>query len=300
MKPALVVNDVKTMKHIFGTMSSTGKSSFDILEILYQGDNGIVNCTGERWLEQKQFFVKALKQVGFSNKDHVLEQAVLEECDDLCGWIKNQLQISSTVSVHEILLRTSSDILWTMVTGGMEKPKDSKMVNLIIDYNASLHKLVKSGFVFFSWLKYLAPNWSGYNGYTTASKNIHDAVAEYFAYRKACITSQTSGLPGNVIDLYIQQIEHCKNEESTFYGENGLRHSMMSIVALLIAGSETTAVTMKWLIFYISVHPEVQQKLHMEIDNIIGTKDPSLSDKQRFNSKYSCKLLTFSIYLFLF
>jgi len=46
------------------------------------------------------------------------------------------------------------------------------------------------------------------------------------------------------------------------------------------AGSETTSNTLTWSILYLLTHPEAQEKLHKEIDTVIGkNRLPTLADK---------------------
>lgn len=266
-------------------MSSTGKFYSDLMDTIYQGSNGVVNCAGERWLEQRQFFMKVLHEVGFG-RDRVLEQAVLEECDDLCVWIQNQMKSSHAIYMEEILLHSSGNTLWTMVTGQREKAEDSKRVKLLVAHIHSLQQAAKSGLAFFSWIKYLAPEWSGYNRFLNACKIIHDTVEANFEQHRMSRQNESRSFPEDVIDFYIEQVEKCKKENSTFYGKDGWRHSMMSVVSLLLAGSETTASTISWLIFYLSVHSQVQRKLQEEIDSVVGnSRDPSLLDKPRFDKQ---------------
>lgn len=45
------------------------------------------------------------------------------------------------------------------------------------------------------------------------------------------------------------------------------------------AGFETVATTLEWCLLYASVFPEVQQKVQMEIDNVIGQRCPGIKDR---------------------
>lgn len=45
------------------------------------------------------------------------------------------------------------------------------------------------------------------------------------------------------------------------------------------AGYETVATTLEWCLLYASVFPEVQKKVQMEIDNVIGQRNPGIKDR---------------------
>jgi cytochrome P450 len=46
------------------------------------------------------------------------------------------------------------------------------------------------------------------------------------------------------------------------------------IVAVLLAGRDTTACTLSWLFYLLSMHPHVTQKLRLEIMEHVGLQDP--------------------------
>ena len=49
---------------------------------------------------------------------------------------------------------------------------------------------------------------------------------------------------------------------------------------LFFAGSETTATTIQWACYFFMRHPEVQERMRKEIEEVVGTnRRPSLADK---------------------
>lgn len=50
---------------------------------------------------------------------------------------------------------------------------------------------------------------------------------------------------------------------------------------LFVAGTETTSTAIRWFCLFMIRHPEVQEKMRNEINDVIGTsRFPSLEDKQ--------------------
>jgi cytochrome P450 len=54
-----------------------------------------------------------------------------------------------------------------------------------------------------------------------------------------------------------------------------LRDELMTI---FLAGHETTANALTWTWYLLSNHPEVEQRLHQEIDAVVGSRKPTFSD----------------------
>jgi cytochrome P450 len=46
-----------------------------------------------------------------------------------------------------------------------------------------------------------------------------------------------------------------------------------------LAGTETTSTALNWIFLFLATHPDVQAKLHEEIDRVLSGRMPSLYDK---------------------
>lgn len=59
---------------------------------------------------------------------------------------------------------------------------------------------------------------------------------------------------------------------------------LVSIADLFGAGSETTSSTLRWVVLYMALHPDVQAKVQAEIDGVVakGTL-PSLADRAKYD-----------------
>ena len=58
--------------------------------------------------------------------------------------------------------------------------------------------------------------------------------------------------------------------ESFLYMEQGLRSLICCLHDLFIAGSETTSTTLLWSIVFLMRHPEIQERIHTELDGVFG------------------------------
>ncbi|RXM27874.1 Cytochrome P450 2U1 [Acipenser ruthenus] len=74
------------------------------------------------------------------------------------------------------------------------------------------------------------------------------------------------------------QVWQKSDPETTFFEEN----LFMTIADLFLAGTDTTATTLRWGLLYLSQDPEVQERCHQEIVREVGyDRPPSLKDKDR-------------------
>jgi cytochrome P450 len=68
------------------------------------------------------------------------------------------------------------------------------------------------------------------------------------------------------------------------------------ILITFFAGHETTASLLTWTWYLLSLHPEIEEKLHAELDSVLGGRTPTLADIP--NLKYTKMLLDEALRLY--
>ena len=53
------------------------------------------------------------------------------------------------------------------------------------------------------------------------------------------------------------------------------------VVTMMVAGHETTALALSWAWYLLSQHPEVERRLHRELDDVLGNRMPTIADLER-------------------
>ncbi|KAL1767494.1 cytochrome P450 2D20-like, partial [Sigmodon hispidus] len=85
--------------------------------------------------------------------------------------------------------------------------------------------------------------------------------------------------PRDLTDAFLAEVEKAKgNPESSFNDEN-LR---VVVADLFMAGMVTTSTTLSWALLLMILHPDVQSRVHQEIDDVIGqVRRPEMADQAR-------------------
>ena len=60
--------------------------------------------------------------------------------------------------------------------------------------------------------------------------------------------------------------------------EKNLRDELMT---MLLAGHDTTALTLTYAWYLLSQHPEAEAKLHRELDEVLGGRTPTFEDVRK-------------------
>ena len=87
--------------------------------------------------------------------------------------------------------------------------------------------------------------------------------------------------PRDLTDALLKAKKEAEEEDSSIKGFLTDQHLIMTMGEAFIAGTETTANTLSWALLYLIRNPKVQEKLHLELDRVIGRhRLPDLEDKK--------------------
>lgn len=89
----------------------------------------------------------------------------------------------------------------------------------------------------------------------------------------------------SIVEKMIRQHAHPGNDGllSLLAAQNSENSKQVrdEVMTLLLAGHETTAATLTWVWYLLSQHPEVERRLHAEVDQVLGGRPATLSDIPR-------------------
>lgn len=75
----------------------------------------------------------------------------------------------------------------------------------------------------------------------------------------------------------LQMLLDVRDEEGDGHGLSD-REIRDQLVTFYLAGHETTAQALTWTLYLLSGHPEVEARLHEELDRVLGDRDPGFAD----------------------
>uniref|UniRef100_A0A8C5Q9A6 Cytochrome P450 n=1 Tax=Leptobrachium leishanense TaxID=445787 RepID=A0A8C5Q9A6_9ANUR len=273
-KNIVVLNGFEVMKEALLKKSEdiADRPPFPIYEKFgYDGNNkGVVLARyGTSWKEHRRFSLTTLRNFGMGKKS--LEERVTEEA----GFLSSRFQSEQGLPFDPrfIINNAVSNVICSIAFGDRFDYNDSKFQQLLQLFEKALK--AESGI--------LAQTLNEIPILTNIPWLVNKVLEhEYyiFAFMKEIISEHKKSFdPNNIrdfIDAYLLEMENMKENNDGTFNETNL---LLTTYDLFGAGTETTSTTLRWGFLFMMLYPEVQLKVHTEIDKIIGReKTPTMAD----------------------
>nr|XP_028587581.1 cytochrome P450 2A12-like isoform X1 [Podarcis muralis] len=225
---------------------------------------GIIFSNGHTWRQQRRFGVVTMRKLGLGKKG--MEQQIAEEAQQLVEVFARSKGQPLDPTFH--ITNSVSNVICAMAFGHRFAVEDEQFQKLIEAINYLLKFLFSPTHILyeiFPWImRYLpGPHKQAFSSLDTVISFAKDEIEKH---------KETSSLhePQDFIDFYLLQMEKHQNRndpESTFNEDN----LAQCIFDFFVAGTETTAISLKWALLLLANHPDIQDKVHKEIKNVIGS-----------------------------
>jgi methyl farnesoate epoxidase/farnesoate epoxidase len=231
---------------------------------------GVIMTDGAQWTGQRNFTVKQLKNFGFGKRG--MEDIVIKQANDLVEHIKS---VGDIVKVNgELFAVPVLNVLWDMVAGYAFDRNDEDLQKLL-----ELNNFIFTSKLFViatvaPWVRFIFPSLTGYNKRLEALRVMRGHIRKEIKKHELDLDENN---PRDFIDSYLIEIK--KNTDPEFCEEQ----LIMVGFDLMAAGSETTSSTLVWVILFLSLHTEVQDRCYKEIEENIGHSNVTLEDTANLN-----------------
>ncbi|KAG1960698.1 cytochrome P450 2B4 [Pimephales promelas] len=279
-KPAILLNTIQVTKEalVQNASSFSGRPPVPLPNWISNGYGIIMVTFGHAWRQQRRFALHTLRDFGLGKKS--MEERVTEESSYLLSeMLKSE---GKPFDPQHAIENAVSNIICSIVFGDRFDYDNKRFAYLlqILKENINYSGLIV-GQVF-----NLLPIIKHFPGpHQKIYQNGEDLKAFFRESVKAHRETLDPDSPRDFIDAYLLEIEKQKsNEDSTFHEEN----MIMSIADLFLAGTDTTATTIRWGIIYLTQNPDVQERCHEEIVQALGyDRFPSMDDRDKLPYTYA-------------
>uniref|UniRef100_H2YXA4 Uncharacterized protein n=1 Tax=Ciona savignyi TaxID=51511 RepID=H2YXA4_CIOSA len=272
-KDWVVLNDLEAITQAFTKQgeSFSGRPKSVVFDQLTQGC-GIVFANGDRWQHQRRFVLTALKRLGMGKR--TMDAIINEETN---RFIASVQLAGGTVSI--LIRRLQANNTCNFLSGKHFDYKD-KRLQAIIDHRPALSAvifylhMIKCGSLQNVMFLCTAIN--------SNAKYQANKKSSIFACVVTMINNHKQSLDENnlcdFIDIFLSDM---KKQKGDFFTKLQLCHLIRD---LFVGGIDTTTAALGWGIVCLLNFPECQDKIHQEIDQIIGKLNyavPNMSHQEK-------------------
>ncbi|XP_060114386.1 cytochrome P450 2G1-like [Heteronotia binoei] len=234
---------------------------------------GVALANGERWKQLRRFSLTVLRNFGMGKRS--IEERIQEEAQYLMAEFRKTKGLPFDPIFF--LSRTVSNVISSVVFGSRFDYEDKTFLSLL--------RLINESFIEMStpWAQ-LYDMYSGIMQYLPGRHNriyyliedLKDFIAEKVKTNQATLDPNN---PRDFIDCFLIQMEKEKENPSS---EFNLKNLILTTLNLFFAGTETVSSTLRYGFLFLMKHPEVQEKVLQEIDNVIGhNRIPATEDRMQ-------------------
>jgi len=246
---------------------------------------GYLFSFGRVWKEQRRFALKNLKDLGFGRMS--MEGLINTELNKLVNLLKRKHEGIPT-SLNMVMNVSVVNALWVILVGeelSLDNPKLQTIVQAVEDMiraNSSKNLLLSSLGPFF--VRHLDPH---FKRISYIIEKTYSMVEGYIRnHKKNFDESQCN----DFIDLFLNEIKNTTDKTSSFFKDTGEKALKVALLDLFLAGTETTTSTLMWGILFLLHNPDIQTKVHQEIDNALAANQQvTMEDENKL--PYTCSVI---------
>ncbi|GFO05885.1 cytochrome p450 2j2 [Plakobranchus ocellatus] len=239
--------------------------------------SGIISLGGDKWKEQRSFLQSTLRALGMGR--NIMAERIKGETDYLLTTI--DAAQGEPLDISNLVMVCVTNVICG-VTFSKRFNQEDKTIVYWLGFLRRLFQLLGSSAAinFFPILKYMPGDKFNYAELSSILRNMRETIWGWIDKdnRKINVSDQAFE---NLAQAFLTEIERKKRDgvTRTSLDEANLISSTLS---LFNAGTETTTNTIVFAVLYMVNFPQMQSKLHQEMEDAVGTdRTPNISDKNK-------------------
>ncbi|XP_072260288.1 cytochrome P450 2J6-like [Pyxicephalus adspersus] len=273
--PLVVLNGCKAVKDgiVSHSEEMSGRPVAGFLRALLRG-KGIVSSNGPMWKQHRRFGLMTLRNLGLGKCG--LESRIREEA--FCLVESFRAKNGESYDPSEPIINSVVNVISAVVFGHRFSIDDG-IFKTLVNCNHDLLEIIGSAwgrlYDSFPWLMKHVPG-----RHQKAFKIM--AYLHKFTDTEIRMHKENGSLdePQDLIDYYLAHISKTADENQSIFNEDTL---ISMVIEFFNAGTETTATTLLWALLCMVAYPDVQKKVHKELDSVINGPIIYYEDRKRLH-----------------
>ena len=276
--PTVIISDADLLQEAFGKAELADRWVSEIMNILSSQKDLVMAPYGDHWRQMQRFANREL--LSARNLNTVRELYIEGMVNGLVDRMAESGDAGQFVSPPVMVAESNSSLMFRSLFGQEEGTDEFRQLRAtFLDYvnwifaTATATNLAD----YIPWLRFL-PN----NGVKEATRQaeISAAIIDSLVNSARNRPGLDLSAPTCLVEVMLAQ------QEAGEISEDMTKDLCMD---LMIAGTDTSAQTVNWFLLLLANRPEIQAKVHEELDSVIGRDAlPTVDDRTRLPYTFAC------------
>ncbi|XP_062978045.1 cytochrome P450 2C25-like [Elgaria multicarinata webbii] len=233
---------------------------------------GLFMANGEGWVQVRRFSLSTLRNFGMGKKS--IEERIQEEAEYFVKALRAKK--GQPFNPATLCSGATSNVINHILLGERFDYQDEEFVQVLRLLSDSLRLESSASGQLYNIFPRIMDYLPG--PHQRFFKNLHEI--RDFITKKVKDHEETldlTGIPRDFADSFLLKMEQEKHNPKTVFTRENL---IVIIFDLFLAGTETTAISLRYIFMILLEHPAVEAKIHEEIDRVIGQeRPPAMKDR---------------------
>ncbi|KAK2833445.1 hypothetical protein Q5P01_017334 [Channa striata] len=274
-KKVVVLAGYRTVKEaLVGYAEEFGEREIDPIFYDVTQGHGILFANGESWKELRRFCLSTLRDFGMGKR--IAEEKILEECQHLSQEIEKH-KGKPFDPKHPVSYATSN-IISSIVYGSRFEYDDPRFQSLVRESRENV-RMTGSASVqlynmfprLFGWIK----------NRQEMIKNSESNVRNTRNLIKNLKETLNPDICRGLVDCFLNRKQ--RDEESRINSYYTEKNMVFTATNLFVAGTDTTAATLRWGLLLMAKYPHIQDQVQEELSRVIGSRQVRVDDRKHLH-----------------
>ncbi|EOI2555720.1 cytochrome P450 [Campylobacter jejuni] len=276
-----VINDTKEVKRMMvDEVREFPKSAFlhELLSPLL--GESIFTTNGEVWKKQRELLRPSFEMTRINKVFNLMSEAVADMMDRFSKYPNH-----AVIEVDEAMTFITADVIFrTIMSSKLNEEKGKKILNAFVTFQEqSVHTAMRRMFRFPKWLSYVL----GDRKCAKAGDVIRQVLSDIIKPRyDMADNAEFEDILGSLLLV----VDADTNKRFSF------EEILDQVAMLFLAGHETTASSLTWTLYLLSLYPKEQEKAYEEITQVLQGGAIEISHLRQF--KYLINIFKESLRLY--
>lgn len=265
-----VINDTKEVKRMMvDEVREFPKSAFlhELLSPLL--GESIFTTNGEVWKKQRELLRPSFEMTRISKVFNLMSEAVSDMMKRF-----EKYPNASIIEVDEAMTFITADVIFrTIMSSKLDEEQGKKILDAFVTFQEqSVHTAMRRMFRFPKWLSYVL----GDRKRAKAGDVIRQALSDIIKPRYDAVSSGKAENFEDILGSLLLVVDAQTNQRFSF------EEILDQVAMLFLAGHETTASSLTWTLYLLSLYPDEQEKAYKEIIQVLQGENIQISHLKQF------------------